>query len=178
MLIDATAPERLDRGERIPRASIRSMSDSQEPIGYDEAHRHADAVLERDLWDAAESALEAVTPALWDMALAAGALLDVKPDVKHPHPRRALRKPQLEGEVAVVLRIERRTDAPPVTLADLHCRVGRQWSFPPRWLRRTRQPVWKDLASYGLHDLSAAPLHLIEELRAVVASGIRTRRSR
>jgi hypothetical protein len=152
------------------------MSDSQGPIGYDEAHRHADTVFQRDLWDAAESALEAITPALWEMSLVSKALLDVNPDVKHPHPRRALRKPQPEGEVAVVLRIEGRTDAPPITMADLHCRVGRQWSFPRRWLRRTRLPVWKDLASYDLHVLSSAPAHLIEDLRAVVASGIRTRR--
>ena len=151
------------------------MSDSQGPIGYDEAHRHAATLFQRDLWDAAESALEAITPALWEMTLAAGALLDVKPDVKHPHPRRALRKPQLEGEVAVVLRIEGRTDALPVTMADLHCRVGRQWSFPPRWLRRTRRPVWRDLASYDVRDLSAPTIHLIEDLRLVVASGIRTR---
>jgi hypothetical protein len=176
MLSKAIATERLDHGERIPRAETQPMSDSQGPIGYDEAHRHANTVFRRDLWDAAESALEAVTPALWDMALAAGALLDVKPDVKRPHPRRALRKPQVEGEVAVVLRIEGRTDALPVTIGDLHCRVGRQWSFPPRWLRRTRLPVWKDLASYDLQELSTAPLYLIEDLRAVVASGIRTRR--
>lgn len=135
-------------------------------------------MLQRDLWDAAESALEAITPALWEMALTVGALLDVTPDVKHPHPhpRRALRKPQVEGEVAVVLRIERRKEALPVTtIADLHCRVGRQWSFPPRWLRRTKPPVWKDLASYDVRDLSTPTIHLMEDLRLVVASGIRTR---
>jgi hypothetical protein len=139
------------------------------------AHPHANPVSERDLWDAAESALEAVTPALWEMALAVGALLDVKPEAKPPRPRRALRKPQVEGEVAVVLRIEGCTDAPPATMADLCCRVGRQWSFPPRWLRRTRLPAWKDLASYDVRDLSRPTIHLIEDLRLVVASGIRTR---
>jgi hypothetical protein len=109
------------------------------------------------------------------MALAAGALLDVKPELKPPRPRRALRKPQVEGEVAVVLRIEGRTDEPPVTIADLHCRVGRQWSFSPRWPRRTPPPVWKDLASYDVRDLSFPTIHLMEDLRLVVASGMRTR---
>jgi hypothetical protein len=151
------------------------MSHSLGPIRYDEAHRHARSRFHRDLWDRAEAALDVITPALWEMALAAGALLDTKPDVKHPHPRRALRKPAVEGEVAVVLQIEGRLDTPPAALADLHCSVRRRWSFSPRWPRFTRPPVFRDLASYDLRDLTWPTIHLIEDLRLVVASGIRTR---
>jgi hypothetical protein len=133
--------------------------------------------MRRELWDAAEAALEAVTPALWQMALAANALLDVTPDATR-HPHRAIRKPQVEGEVAVVFRIERRSERPPATLADLHCRVGRQWSFPPRWFRRTRKPAWRDLAVFDLEALSGAAAPVIEEVRTVVAQGIRTRAAR
>ncbi len=151
------------------------MSDHTEPTTYDDAHRHAKAILERDLWNQSEAALDVISPALWNMALGAGALLDPKPDGRRPLPRRALRKPQVAGEVAVVLQIEGITDRTPETMADLRCRVRRQWSFPRRWLRRRREPVWRDLATYDVRDLSAPTVHLIEDLRIVVASGIRTR---
>jgi len=152
------------------------MSDSPGLTLYDDAHRHARAVLlQRELWNQSEAALDVLTPALWTMALAAGALLDVKPDVRRPLPRRALRKPQVTGEVAVVLQIEGRSDAEPATTADLLCRVRRQWSFPRRWFRLPRRPVWRDLASYDVRDLSSPTIHLIEDLRVVVASGMRTR---
>lgn len=151
------------------------MSDRTGPTAYDEAHRQAKALLQRDLWDQSEAALDVISPALWNMALSAGALLDSKPDAKRPLPRRALRKPQVAGEVAVVLQIERKTDKTPEMLTDLLCRVRRQWSFPRQWFRRLRPPVLRDLASYDLRDLSAPTVHLIEDLRLVVATGIRTR---
>ena len=154
------------------------MSDRQTSPGPNEAEWHADSGIRRELWDAAEAALEAVTPALWQMALTANALLDVKPDATQHHPRRAIRKPQVEGEVAVVFRIERRSESAPATLADLHCRVGRQWSFLPRWFRRTRKPVWRDLAVFDLDTLSGASPPVIDDVRTVVTQGIRTRAAR
>jgi len=154
------------------------MSDRQRSPGPDQAQWRADSGMSRELWEAAEAALESITPALWQMALTASAQLDVDPDVAHHHPRRAIRKPQVEGEVAVVFRVERRSAAPPVSIADLHCRVGRQWSFLPRWFRLARKPAWKDLAVYDLDDLQAAAPALVEDLRTVVAQGIRTRAAR
>jgi hypothetical protein len=74
-----------------------------------------------------------------------------------------------------VLQIESRTDAPPVTIADLHCSIRRRWSFPRGWFGRTRPPAWRDLAAYDVRDLSSPTVHLIEDLRVVVASGLRTR---
>jgi hypothetical protein len=151
------------------------MSDRRGSGSHDEERRRAESPLRQELWEQSEAALEVITPELWKMAMAAGTLLDVTPDPSRPLPHRVLRKPQVAGEVAVVLQIEARTDEPPVTLADLRCSVRRRWSFPRGWFGRTRPPVWRDLTVYDVRDLSSPTVHLIEDLRVVVASGLRTR---
>ena len=70
--------------------------------------------------------------------------------------------------MAVVLQIEWQGSDPPRRLDDFACRVRREWSFPKRtWFRRPRPPVYRDLATYDLRDLSSPTIHLIEDLRVV-----------
>jgi hypothetical protein len=145
-------------------------------LAYDDAHRQAETYFARELWDGAEAALEALTPALWQMALASGAELDTVPDGRCPQPRRALRKAQPDGEVAIVIAIAPRAEGP-AGLADLDCVVSRVWTFAPRWLHRQPPPASRTMATYSLPRVAAADPSLVTELEALVSAGLKTRQA-
>jgi hypothetical protein len=77
--------------------------DAKESSKYDEAHRFADTLFPRDLWDLGQADLEKITETFRSLASNVGAVLRLNPSVKHPHPGRSLVKRVGNAEVRVEL---------------------------------------------------------------------------
>jgi hypothetical protein len=78
-------------------------SDARASSSYGEAHRFADSLFPRDLWDLGQADLERITETFRGLAPRVGAALRLNPSSKHPHPGRALVKRVGNAEVRVEL---------------------------------------------------------------------------
>jgi hypothetical protein len=77
--------------------------DPKKSSKYDEAHRFADTLFPRDLWDLGQADLEKITETFRSLASNVGAVLRLNPSVKYPHPGRSLVKRVGNAEVRVEL---------------------------------------------------------------------------
>jgi hypothetical protein len=77
---------------------------------YEEAHRHADTLFPRDLWELAETALAPIRAACKSKAVAVGAEARTNLSAKHPHPACILTKRLGRVSVSVEIYAEPATD--------------------------------------------------------------------
>lgn len=70
---------------------------------YEEAHRGADSLFPRDLWDRGQADLERITETFRALASKFETVLRLNPSVKFPHPGRSLVKRVGNAEVRVEL---------------------------------------------------------------------------
>jgi hypothetical protein len=142
---------------------------------YDEAHRFADTLFPRELWDLAQLDLEAVRSVFAKHANALGAKLRFNLSAKHPHPACVLTKRVFGAQIEIFLWVEPSDSQSSQGPVSMQYKLAVLRTPITLGIHRKRAATWKFIAEFSRGEVQTSDpdfMRVVEDvIRAEAGSG-------